>query len=310
MPKKRFVIIDNDDEFPSHAIATDWIFCKDAQEIRKKNPYMSGNGLWKIPIDNSSPIEMPVPYMAGCVMDSYGNWFPPAHTDVNWGITDIFMNDERKKNGIELLRQLYACGKKAGIDKAMFVGFGTALGIVRHDDFIPNDRDMDMCIVADWITPGQGSKYIEFCKDAGLGEHRWHKTDVRPDTGMPLWFSLGPKNPVSENGIKCCQWFWFSHDNYWWHSKGSLWIDPNKFSPRKTSYSQSDAAIAKGISFNCLNKLIPYNFKGAEINLPDNLGRCLDEWYPGWMIPREGASAHSNILVIGKWEDKSTWRIT
>lgn len=299
-------------KIPAHSLHKSWVSCDDgtAQEIRKKSPYMAGNGFWKVQCSQIAAIDFPLPYKAGHVIDAWGPWLPDLqHAPVDWFIGDVFMNEERKVNGLELLKQLYECGERAGIAEFMFVGFGTALGIARHGDFVPNDRDMDMCINADLITPEQGQRYVEECKKAGLGEHRWRVPQVRDDDNMPLWFSLGPKDPVVQNGIKCCQWFFFKHGGYWWHSKGGMWIDAHKFNPAKNQYTKDDVAIAKGVPEHCIQNLIPYNFKGVQVKVPENIGACLDEWYPGWMVPKEGASAHTYVMVVGNWKDKSTWRI-
>jgi len=127
---------------------------------------------------------------------------------------------------------------------------------------------------------------------------------------MPLWFSLGPKNPV-DGGIKSCNWFWFSHGGYWWHSKGGMWVSPTKFSKRKTQYNSGDAAIAKGIPLSCIagRSLVTARFRGTTVLAPETLGMCLDHWYPCWPAPRDGASAHEWIMVVEKWEDQNTWRI-
>jgi len=296
----------------AHRFPKEWLFCNanTVHEIRKKNGTMGGDGLWHVPLSQIQAIEFKLPYMAGSVCDSYkSDWFVDLkHDPVEWNIHDIFFDEARKTNGVELLGQLYECGRKAGIDHAMFIGFGTALGAIRHGDFIPNDRDMDMCIIADWITTDQGLAYVSECEKAHLDEYRWRTPECRGDTGMPLWFSLGPKNPVSQSGVKCCQWFWFKHDGYWWHSKNKLWIDPKKFNPHKTTYTNKDDAIAKGIPEFCLNKLVGIKFKGIDVKIPDGIGSCLDSWYPSWMSPAEGASAHEHILVVGDWTDKNTWR--
>lgn len=295
-----------------HSFPKTWLQCSSelAQEIREKNPFMS-DGLWRVPINETDTIEFRLPYMIGSVLDSWcGEWWKTIEHDPSvWHFNDVYFDEPRKKNGLELIGQMYECGKKAGIVHAMFIGYGTLLGFIRQGDFVPNDRDMDMCIVADWITVEQALAYVAYCKEAGLGEHRWVPAQCREDTGMPLWFSLGPKNPVSESGIKSCNWFWFSHGGYWWHSKGGMWVTPTKFSKKKTQYNSSDAAIAKGVPQDCLKDLREAKFNGVPVLVPDSPGACLDHWYKNWCVPKEGASAHEWILVIEKWEDKNTWRI-
>lgn len=301
-------------QYLTGGIYGEWVRCSDerAAELRNKNPYMTAAGMWRVPYSQTFPAEYYLPYCPGFVLDQIvPGWFQTIkHRPFSWGINDHFFDEARAKNGVELLAQLYECGRKAKIDHAMFIGFGTLLGAIRHGGFIPNDRDMDMCILADRISVDAALAYIEACQAAGLGEHRWRAPEFRADTGMPLWFSLGPKNPVSESGVKCCQWFWFKHGGYWWHSKGAQWISPSKFNPHKVAYTQSDAAIAKGIPEGCVNRLVEHNFLGLPVLVPSTAGRCLDEWYPGWPVPREGASAHTYHLVVGNWHDERTWRVS
>jgi hypothetical protein len=281
-----------------------------AEELRQKNRFMA-NGQWRIPISETFAAEFRLPYQVGAFLDRWKPewWQGIEHDPSVWHFNDVFFDVKRRENGIELINKMYECGKKAGIDHAMFIGFGTALGFARHGDFIPSDRDMDMCIVADWITVNEALEYVRICKESGLGEHRWVTPQCRSDTGMPLWFSLGPKNPVSESGVKSCNWFWFSHGGYWWHSKGGMWVSPTKFSKKKTQYNAGDAAIAKGIPESCLHALLDAEFLGASVKVPNWLGSCLDHWYPCWPAPREGASAHEWVMVIEKWEDRGTWKI-
>jgi hypothetical protein len=296
----------------NHIVHMDWLLCspETCQEIRIKNNCMA-DGMWRVPLSEYEAIEFRLPYMIGAVLDAWKlDWWKGIEHDSSiWRFNDVFFDKKRTANGIELINQMYACAKKAKIDHAMFIGFGTALGLVRHGGFIPSDRDMDMCIVADWITVEQALEYVRICKESGLGEHRWVTPQCREDTGMPLWFSLGPKNPVSESGIKSCNWFWFSHGGYWWHSKGGMWVSPTKFSKKKTQYNPTDAAIAKGIPASCLTSLVDASFLGAPVKAPDCLGACLDHWYPCWPAPHEGASAHEWVMVIEKWEEENTWRI-
>lgn len=295
-----------------HAFPRAWLQCDTelAQEIRQKNSFMA-DGIWRVPVNGIDAIEFRLPYMTGSVLDAWNSgWWNGIKRDPSvWQFNDVYFNEERKKNGLELIGQMYECGKKAGIENAMFLGYGTLLGLIRQGDFVPSDRDMDMCIIADWIRPEQGLAYVSYCKDSGLGEHRWVPAQCRKDTGMPLWFSLGPKSPVSENGIKSCNWFWFSHGGYWWHSKGGMWVSPTKFSKRKTQYNSTDDAIAKGVPQDCLKMLVKTEFNGVPVLIPNNVGQCLDHWYPCWPVPKEGASAHEWIMVVEKWEDKNTWRI-
>ena len=299
-------------------IRPEWVQCspdvKDELK-RKRSEYIGNDCLWTIPMSQMYPQTFNVPYMVGTLLDAtVPKWFGRVkHPDVtkweNWNIHDLFFDEPRRKNGYELLQKLYECGRSSGIADNMFVGFGTLLGIIRHGSFLAHDRDMDMCIVADGTNPEMAMLYAKTCDETGLGECRWRPPELRPDTGMPLWFSLGPKNPVTDSGVKCCQWFWFKYGGYWWHTKGGQWVNPNKFSHNKTAYTANDVAICKGIPEDCIEALMPYNFNGTMVNIPTTPGRCLDNWYPGWPVPDTKASAHTYIMVIGDWGNKDTWRI-
>lgn len=297
----------------------EWLRCseEEVEGIRRKHGSISEDGFWVVGRSRGDSESMRVPYKAGTVMDAeFEGWWRGfdegglvrKRGKVEWGIGDIFFTEERVRSGRELLRRLYLCGERAGIRHAMFPGYGTALGIVRHGGFVPNDRDMDMVIVSDWITPEQGNLYVEECRKDGLGEYRWREPERRKDNGMPLWFSLGPENPL-ENGVKCCQWFWFEHGGYWWHTKGGEWVNPMKFSHKNVQYQSTDAAVCKGVPLECLVSLVDYDFGGVQINMPTTVGKCLDAWYPCWMVPEEGASAHLNVMVVKDWNDKDTWTV-
>ena len=297
-----------------HDFPKSYVKCNEdtAQEIRKKNSVMGGHGFWRVPLSQTQPLEFNLPFLPGSILDiGWPGWFLNIkHKPVAWGINDVFFDDFRTKNGVELIQKMYECATEAKIDKSLFMGFGTALGAVRHGGFVPSDRDMDACILADEITVEQANKYVQACQDHHLNEYRWKPPQRRSDTNMPLWFSIGPKNPVSDNGVKSCNWFFFNHGGYIWHSKGREWISPAKFNPSKTNYSQADEAIAKGIPSTCIPKLVPMNFLGLTMLVPANLGACLDNWYGGsWCCPKEGASAHNHILVVGRWNDQNTWRV-
>jgi hypothetical protein len=117
------------------------------------------------------------------------------------------------------------------------------------------------------------------------------------------WFSIGPKSPYTDNGVKSCNWFWFKHGGFWWHSKGKQWIGRRELS--------KDNITAKGIPDTVFNgKLKNVLFNGIEVQMPNQLGPCLDWWYPGWVTRKKDASAISVLLNIPDEKDKRTWFIT
>ena len=74
----------------------------------------------------------------------------------------------RKPHAVEDLRTIHECAEKAGISHALFINFGLLLGICREHDFIGHDNDVDMCVLADKITPDQELRYFEELKKADM----------------------------------------------------------------------------------------------------------------------------------------------
>lgn len=231
------------------------------------------------------------------------------------------IDEEKKKYALEDLKDIYSCAKEAGIEDAVFVGFGLLLGIVREGDFIKHDNDIDMCVRADLITPTQELNYYNYLHEKGLFFSRDHKSFRRVEKGFGInkivpgssneqvrftWFSLRKRI----NHLKFCHWFFFPWNGYQWHSKSGKWITPRKFDPKLWNYKRTDEAMMKGIPANYIEKLTKYKFHGIKINVPLMVGSCLDFWYPGWLIPRNGGASAKKIgCIVGDWKDKTTWKV-
>ena len=238
---------------------------------------------------------------------------------------NVYFDSERKKLALEELYNIHECAEKAGMRHALFIGFGLLLGIVREGDFIGHDNDMDMCIRADLIEPKQELEYYRRLKEAGLffARRRQSFRNVKsgfrrgeilssmgddpsdPDTRF-AWFSLRKRKDF----CKCCNWFFFPWNGYFWHTKGNMWISQRKFSRDKFHYSVDDDAIMKGIPEECITGLTEIKFKGLPVRIPKMFGSCLDFWYPGWRIPKQGGSSAKAITCnVGNWLDKRTWSV-
>jgi len=268
---------------------------------------LSNTGTWRVPILGMEQYTFELPYRLGAVLDENPGWFKDQRS--GWDHSGGFMDKKRKANAVELIRSMLECGERAGILHAMFLAFGVTLGYVREADFIPNDNDLDMCIFADRITKEQGDRYFEECNKAGLFENRLRGPARRDDDGKILWFSLGPKSITAEHGIKSCNWFWFEHGKYLWHSKGNLWVNARKFNQQKISYTSADRALAKGIPARYFDKMTEIDFHGIKIQAPAMAGTCCDWWYPGWCHRHGGSSAHQMILVVPDWKNKKSWHM-
>jgi hypothetical protein len=258
--------------------------------------------------DMRTPIEeMPVdwdrdtlkfPANLGEVLDNYSPHWGGKYKRTREYPKNCFFDEERRKGGHEFIAKMLECGDKVGIVDKMFLGFGNVLGYALYGDFLPNDNDIDMCFL-DGIPQEQRQAYLDECKDAGLTENR----ECGPTTveGKYSWFSSGPKSPMIEHGVKSCKWFWFEHGGYYWHSKGTNWIGHRGLN--------KEFPTAKGIPTTIFNgELKKVQFGDVAVQIPKNIGQCLDWWYPGWLIRKKEQSAEKAILVMPK-EERRYWYI-
>lgn len=279
-------------------------------ELRQKRHDMTGGGLWRRQINENSAVALSLPYCYGTILDStLPDWYrlsPRREFPIDG---EVFFNKNRRANGRALIVGLNAAAEKAGIRDRLFMGFGTLLGYIMFGDFIPKDRDMDMCILSDGLTTEQTDRYAEYAYNVdSVKPSRW-EFSKREDTGKMLWFSVGYKNPVSDDGTKSCNWFFYSWNGMWWHSKGGKWVNPRKINQGKIGYNLKDEAVGLGLPQENISSLVEVDFNGVKVNIPSTPGSCLDVWYPGWCVKGDGASAHRNVMVVGKWFDENTWRM-
>lgn len=210
----------------------------------------------------------------------------------------VFFNGKRKANGYELMRKMLECGERAGIRDQMFMAFGNLLGYVLFNDFLPNDDDIDMNIMP--VPQAKRHQYLMECRAAGItGKRLRGPVHINKEY---CWFSIGEKSIRHQHGVKSCNWFWFPHGGYWWHSKGEKWINRQSL--------HAGHKTAKGIPNSVFDgTLTDIEFHGIPIKAPRNIGRCLDAWYGNWIEPRGGSSAIDTVLVMPKEHDKHTWYI-
>jgi hypothetical protein len=209
------------------------------------------------------------------------------------------------------LHQIFDCGRRAGIEHAMFLNFGTLLGVVRERGLIEHDSDTDIGVRSDWISKSQElAFYEELCK-ANLFMFRRRRAR-RADINRYLWNSLRSKR----HGPKCCIWYMFPWGKHLYHCKGRRWLRKIglkpaviKLLPNHGRNIQEHETIMKGNSLNCFESLVKIKVLGGKFNIPAGYGQLLDEYYEDWGIPRSGASMRHRIVLIGKWSDENTWLI-
>ena len=215
-----------------------------------------------------------------------------------------FFNYDRKRYAIEDMATCYECAKKAGIKNKLFLNFGVLLGIVRENDFIGNDNDVDMCVRTDGVTIEQQNAYIEYLKEKKMFFAR-EKAARRKDNGMAVWFTLRR----SVGRAKFCHWWGFDWQGFWWWSKGRKWVRQGKFNLDRWGYNNETEAMALGIPSEYVGKLMWIKFKGIKIQVPEKYGSVLDWEYPGWPIPQGGSSRKQVACIIQKWDTPRSWKI-
>ena len=241
------------------------------------------------------------PRNIGDILDTYNpQWTESTRRLPKPEAQGVFFDKERRKNGHDLIAKMLECGECAGIRDKMFLAFGNLLGYALRHDFMPKDDDVDMCILADDMPQEQRYQYLVECTKAGLLANRMR--GPWSIDGRYAWFSIGPKSPFTEHGVKSCNWFWFKHGGFWWHSKGTNWIGRKGLSEKYPT--------AKGIPENVFSgEFKEIVFGGNRINAPKNIGKCLDWWYTDWLHRKAGSSNINTILVMPNEKDKRTWYI-
>jgi len=210
-----------------------------------------------------------------------------------------------KRHAIQDIRTVYDCAEAAGIREHLFVCFGLLLGIVRENDFIENDDDIDMGIISERITREQERAYYHNLIDADMFFAR-KRIEKRDDLDRFTWFSLRKR----ANRAKFCHWFWIKHAGYYFHTKAGKWVTKKKFQGiEDVEFRFEDDAVMKGIPVGYLDGLQEIDFHGIRINIPQKCGSCADFWYPGWLIPLRAKSARAIICQVPKWEDVAAWKV-
>lgn len=243
-------------------------------------------------------IKCNIPKNLGAVLDEWNSDWAAKKSTRGYNDAISFFTTKRRKEAHEEIALMLDCGEKAGIRDKMFLGFGGVLGYAWMSDFMPNDDDIDICFLP--IEQEQKEEYLRLCKEVGLCECRM----VGPASlnNEWVWFSIGRRSSSNGIGVKACHWFWFEHNGYWWHSKGDNWTS------KKDKYR--GCATSKGIPSSIFTgRLREVEFGGNRINVPENVGKCLDWWYPEWIFRKQVCSAPTAILITPNQKNKKTWFI-
>ena len=249
---------------------------------------------------DSERIQINIPKKLGLVLDKLDpNWseYPQLGRNkvkyIPKTVNGAYMTDKRVKNAHELISGMLAAGEKVGIRNKMFLGFGGVLGYALIGDFLWNDDDVDMCILADGIPQETLRAYLIELKNGGYCSKRLRGPRMIAD--KYTWFSIGNKSKKHGSGCKACNWFWFKHGGYYWHAKGVNWRE--EFS-------------AKGIPLTIFNgELKEVQFGPNRINVPKKIGECIDYWYGDWVEEKSHCSLRRVFMKVHDQKDRKTWKI-
>ena len=211
-----------------------------------------------------------------------------------------------KEAAFRQMPKIKECAERAGIGHALFLGYGTLLGLVRENDLIDHDDDTDFCVRSDLITIKQEYQFFDELNRAVLFAAR-RRRRCRSDNNRILWMSLKSE----ADGCKSCIWFQWEWKGYAWHSKGRRWNA--KIGKRRNwelDYENVEA-IAKGIPKEFIFcDFVKKKLNGEYYNIPINYGSALDHWYSGWLIPHKGGASTADIHCIsGDWSNEETWKL-
>jgi len=217
-----------------------------------------------------------------------------------------FFNFERKRYAMEDIATCYECAAKAGMKDRLFINFGLLLGIIRENDILGHDDDVDMCMDMTGASKEQLDTYIDCLDAAGMFFAR-KKVTRRKDTGAATWFTLRKR----QGRAKFCHWCGFAWQGFWWWSKAGMRVTPRKFYLERWGYDDTKTeGLMLGIPATYIEEKIRVPFKGMKVLIPKNFGAVLDWEYPGWPIPKKGGSSKKQaVCVVQKWADPKTWRV-
>ena len=140
---------------------------------------------------------------------------------------------------------------EAQFSKKLFICYGTLLGCIRNNDFIPHDDDVDVCFLAD----GQGL-------DAAVDEFR-QVIKTLTDIGQRIVFDSGG------------QFHWLVQET--WLDIFMAWMEGDKL------YMYNAGGI---FSRNQIYPLGECEFKGRQVLIPNDAEAMLELIYgPRWRIP-------------------------
>jgi len=171
-----------------------------------------------------------------------------------------------RRYGYQILKTVYdTLGRTPAV---YFVDYGTMLGIVRENDFIRHDDDVDITIIAGSISPAELARTISACEGFSFSHAFEYRGQI---TEMTFLYKQ----------IEVDFFFTFREGD---HMLSFAYRPP----PGPFRRNVGDLWSALGVTRCLINGIETRMFKGVCVEIPKNYKEVLRDQYGNWEVPISG----------------------